>query len=82
MVFVEVRCSIPSRAEARWVAIELNPRFGGGYPLSYAAGANYPDWLIREYLLDEDVPEFEGWQDRTAMARYDDEVIFTLSEGL
>lgn len=69
-----------SRTDARWVAIELNPRFGGGYPLSYAAGANYPDWLIREYLLEEEVPEFDGWKDRTAMARYDAEVIFTLPD--
>lgn len=69
-----------ARTEQRWVAIELNARFGGGYPLSYAAGANYPDWLIREYFLDEEVPVFDGWQDRTAMARYDEEVIFTLPE--
>lgn len=61
----------------RWVAIELNPRFGGGYPLSYAAGADYPDWLIREYFLGDDVPFFDGWRDGTAMARFDDEVIFT-----
>ena len=24
------------------IGIEINPRFGGGYPLSYCAGANYP----------------------------------------
>lgn len=69
-----------ARAGTRWVAIELNARFGGGYPLSYAAGANYPDWLVREYFLDEDIPWFDGWVDGTAMARYDEEVIFTLPE--
>lgn len=69
-----------SRTGPRWVAIELNPRFGGGYPLSYAAGANYPDWLIREYFLDEEVPAFDGWLDRTAMVRYDEEVVFTLPD--
>lgn len=68
-----------SRAAKRWVAIELNARFGGGYPLSYAAGANYPEWLVREYFFGEDVPEFDTWRDRTAMVRYDDEVVFELS---
>lgn len=64
----------------RVVASELNARFGGGYPLSQAAGARFPEWLIREYVLDENVPFFDDWQDRTAMARYDSEVIFRLPE--
>lgn len=25
---------------------EINPRFGGGFPLSYAAGAKYPQWIL------------------------------------
>lgn len=68
-----------ARSGTRRIAIELNPRFGGGYPLSYAAGADYPDWLIREYLLGEKMPFFDAWKDRTAMVRYDAEVIFTLT---
>ena len=58
-----------SKQEDRWLASELNPRFGGGFPLSYAAGANYPEWLIREYLLHEEIPVFDNWKDRTAMVR-------------
>lgn len=53
------------------VGIELNPRFGGGYPLSYAAGANYPDFLIREYYLGEEILYFEDWKDQLYMLRYD-----------
>src|SRR5690606_17307287 len=34
------------------IGIEINARFGGGYPLSYLAGANFPRWLIQEYFLD------------------------------
>ncbi len=55
--------------------IEINPRFGGGYPLSYEAGANYPQWLIREYLRDETVDHFEGWEDGLTMLRYDHHVL-------
>ena len=32
------------------IGIEINPRFGGGYPLSYKAGANFPEWIIYEYM--------------------------------
>ena len=35
------------------LGIEINPRFGGGYPMSHAAGADYPGMLIKEYLLGE-----------------------------
>lgn len=56
------------------VAIEINPRFGGGYPLSYAAGANYPKLLIREYFNGETVEYSEDWTDGKLMLRYDDAV--------
>lgn len=56
------------------VGIEINPRFGGGYPLSYAAGANYPEFLIREYYLDENIPYSNNWTDSMLMLRYDDAI--------
>ena len=55
--------------------IEINPRFGGGYPLSYHAGANFPGWLIDEYLLDLPVASYDSWESGLRMLRYDDEVI-------
>jgi carbamoyl-phosphate synthase large subunit len=33
-------------AENAPVLIEVNPRFGGGFPLGHAAGARYPEWLV------------------------------------
>lgn len=56
------------------VGIEINPRFGGGYPLSYAAGANYPEFLIREYFLGESISYSNAWTDNMLMLRYDDAV--------
>ena len=29
------------------VVIDLNPRLGGGYPLTHAAGGNYPELMVR-----------------------------------
>lgn len=51
--------------------LEINPRFGGGFPLSFQAGAVYPEWLIREYLLHQPIDFFEDWKNNLLMLRYD-----------
>lgn len=56
------------------IGIEINPRFGGGYPLTYMAGANFPELLIREYLMNENVGYVEDWKDGMLMLRYDDAI--------
>ena len=53
---------------------EINPRFGGGYPQTYAAGGNYADYLIREYFLGEEIKYKDDWKDHLLMLRYDDAV--------
>lgn len=59
----------------RIIGIEINPRFGGGYPLSYLAGANYPKYIIDEYILNKEIDYFDNWEDNLLMLRYDDEVL-------
>ena len=61
-------------------ALEINPRFGGGFPLTEAAGANYPEWLIREYFLNEEIEFFDGWDSDLLMLRYDAKVIINENE--
>ena len=56
------------------IGIEINPRFGGGYPLSYAAGADFPSCLIREYFRHETIEYSDGWKDNMLMLRYDDAI--------
>ena len=34
------------RTEAGFLLLEVNPRFGGGFPLGHAAGGRYPEWLV------------------------------------
>ncbi len=56
--------------------IEINPRFGGGFPLSYLAGANFPKWIIEEYLLGKEIEnKFDSWEDNLLMIRYDNEIL-------
>lgn len=59
----------------RVLGIEINPRFGGGFPLSHAAGARYGGWLIDEYLLGRSVAWFDGWMADLLMLRYDAQVL-------
>lgn len=56
------------------VGIEINPRFGGGYPQTYAAGANYAEYLIRENFLGEEILYNDDWKDHLLMLRYDDAI--------
>ncbi|MHC4114773.1 MAG: ATP-grasp domain-containing protein [Planctomycetota bacterium] len=54
--------------------IEINPRFGGGVPLSIKAGANFPKWILREILGEKINIRFNGFKDKLIMTRYDAEV--------
>jgi len=54
--------------------IEINPRFGGGVPLSIKAGANFPKWILQELSGKKPNIRFDGFKDNLIMLRYDDEV--------
>jgi len=57
------------------LGLEINPRFGGGFPLAYSAGANFVGWLLDEYLLNKEVPFFDKWEENLLMLRYDAKVL-------
>lgn len=61
------------------LGIEINPRFGGGYPMSHAAGVDYPGMLIREYLLGECLAYGEPWEANLVMLRHDTMVVSSVS---
>jgi carbamoyl-phosphate synthase large subunit len=54
--------------------VEINPRFGGGAPLSIKAGANFPKWILQESLGEKTNIRFDGFKDNLIMLRYDGEV--------
>jgi len=54
--------------------IEINPRFGGGAPLSIKAGANFPKWILQEVLASKVNIRFDDFKDNLIMLRYDGEV--------
>jgi carbamoyl-phosphate synthase large subunit len=63
------------KATREIIGIEINPRFGGGFPLSYASGANYPQYIIQEYLMNEPIEFNDNWIENRVMLRFDSEVI-------
>ncbi len=54
--------------------IEVNPRFGGGAPLSIRAGANFPKWILQEVLGIQPRIRPHAYRDGLTMLRYDAEV--------
>ncbi len=55
--------------------IEINPRFGGGFPLSLHAKADFPKWILQELVFGECNATMDDWLDDLAMLRYDEEII-------
>jgi carbamoyl-phosphate synthase large subunit len=54
--------------------IEINPRFGGGAPLSIKSGANFPKWILQQLAGSRPRIKFDGFKDKLTMLRYDGEV--------
>jgi carbamoyl-phosphate synthase large subunit len=54
--------------------IEINPRFGGGAPLSIKAGADFPKWILGQMAGKRPMIKFDGFEDKLRMLRYDSEV--------
>lgn len=70
---ITVQCF--QQPDGRLRFIEINPRFGGGFPLSLHAGADFPRWLIEQDLQDTPTAWRNDWTDDLAMLRYDDEIV-------
>jgi carbamoyl-phosphate synthase large subunit len=65
----------------RLAIIELNARFGGGFPLSDAAGACVPRWMIEDLAGLPSSADDGAFQDGLVMLRYDD-AVFTTRDAL
>lgn len=72
---ITVQCFLTSSNEIKF--IEINPRFAGGFPLSFQAGADFPRWIVEMILGKEPKIAIDGWQHGLVMLRYDDAVFVT-----
>lgn len=69
---ITVQCIVTAQGRIR--VIEINPRFGGGAPLSIHAGADFPKWILQELLGQRPRINPTGFRDDVAMLRYDESV--------
>ena len=69
---ITVQCFLTPESEVKF--IEINPRFGGGFPLSLEAGADFPRFIIESILGLESDLNMNNWTDGLVMLRYDDEI--------
>ena len=60
--------------DGRITFTEINPRFGGGAPLSIQAGADFPKWILQELTGQRPRIGFDDFTDGLVMLRYDAEV--------
>jgi carbamoyl-phosphate synthase large subunit len=51
--------------------IEINARYGGGFPLSLEAGADFPRWMLEELLGLPSTASPDDWRSGLVMLRYD-----------
>lgn len=70
-----LQCRRPRGEPPRF--FEVNPRFGGGTPLSIAAGAELPRYLLEEILGRPISARADGYRPNTVMLRYAEEVFTT-----
>jgi len=70
---VNLQC-IDDGTDVYW--IEVNPRFGGGFPLSFQAGVDYPYLLYRMYTGQPVKPMIGEFRDNLTMLRYDQAIYY------
>jgi len=69
---ITVQCMLTSKRQIR--VIEINPRFGGGAPLSIRAGADFPKWILLQHLGRRVVIRPHAFTHDLAMLRFDESV--------
>ena len=69
---ITIQCFLTEGGEIK--IIEMNPRFGGGIPLSIKAGASFPRWILQFWLGKKPRIKLDGWRDNLLMLRYDEAV--------
>lgn len=75
---LNVQCFLDGEARCR--VIEINARFGGGYPLVDRAGASFVQHLIEDAAGLSPSP-IDGWEDGLAMLRFDEAVFLSAAEA-
>ena len=69
---ITLQCVVDKKGSIKMV--EINPRFGGGAPLSIEAGADFPKWIIQMLMGQEIGDVSNAYKDGLMMLRFDDAI--------
>ena len=69
---ITIQCFLTAAGQIKF--IEINPRFGGGIPLSIKAGADFARWILQLWLGRKPRIAMDAWRDKLVMLRYDEAV--------
>ncbi|MGM0889321.1 MAG: ATP-grasp domain-containing protein [Bacillota bacterium] len=75
---ITLQCFLTENNEVKFT--EINPRFGGGFPLSLEAGADFPRHLVESLLGVKSDLDVNKWRDGLVMLRYDDAIFVNWKE--
>jgi len=65
----------------RHLVTDINPRFGGGFPLPTAAGSRYPELALALAAGERPEPRLGDFRDGLVMTRFFSELVLTSGEG-
>lgn len=68
------------KQDGNYVLLEINPRFGGGYPLSHALGADFPQMVISLINKEKIEPKYIEYPENIVMMKQHEIVIKKLKE--
>lgn len=58
-------------ADGEYYISEINPRFGGGYPLAFECGCNFPRYIINNLRGEANEPDIGNYEENVYMMKHD-----------
>lgn len=57
--------------DGKYYILEVNPRFGGGYPLAYECGCNFPRYILNNFKGKINSPRITAYENGVIMMKHD-----------
>ncbi|MCI6655873.1 MAG: ATP-grasp domain-containing protein [Clostridium sp.] len=68
--------------EGNYYILEINPRFGGGYPHAYESGVNFVKYLSKNANKLSNIPEIQNYKEGTILLKYTEALLFNNEEDM
>ena len=72
---------LPRAGRRRHLVTDINPRFGGGFPLPTAAGSRYPELALALAAGERPEPRLGDFREGLVMTRFFSELVLSADES-